>query len=564
MLLKILFYSILLIMVIDRVYEVEQNFACEPEIVDDVNFVIVQTTSGPIRGFKSRTIFEEKSYLAFKGIPYAEPPVKQLRFKPPVPVQPWYNVRDCFNYGNPCLQKNTSNPTIEGNEDCLFLNVFTPAIEPNNLRSVMLYIHGGAWYVGYGELFPPDFLIQEDVIVVTINYRLGAMGFMSLGTPEYSGNQGLKDQQLAMKWVHENIERFGGNKNSVTIFGDSAGTMSSIIHMFAPESRGLYQRAIEISSTFDIWSIVAKPHHLGDMLRFAHRQNVSVQTMTELIDHLLKVDPNDYVKYFPFKFYHNIIMPTIEMDNALKPLALITPSDLVLEGPFENDVDVMTGFTSGEALFLARFSPQVDFIDNLRLQLPSIHFNSGMYSSTEYRSAAQKIGDYYFPNASAYTKHNLERLKSDVYQRYFIDRRVKTLAEKSKGRTYYYRFALETALNYFKLLLGADSGASHGDDLCYVSPCNFSVRSLKIYDGITVDSREYDMIRTMSGLYANFAKYGNPAPKLAGFGPVRPNQYTFLNISNEGLTVGEDPFKEPSQFWDRLMADHPSLVNLWG
>lgn len=550
-------------MFVDRVYEVEQHFVSEPHIIGDADFVIVQTLSGQIRGRKYRTLFENKSYLAFKGIPYAQPPVKELRFKPPVPVRPWHDVRDCFNFGSPCMQKNVSNPTVEGNEDCLFLNVFTPAIETNRLRSVMFYIHGGAWYVGYGELFPPDFLIHEDVIVVTINYRLGAMGFMSLGTPEYSGNQGLKDQQLALKWVHANIEQFGGDRDSVTIFGDSAGTISSIIHMFAPESKGLYKRSIEISSTFDIWSIVAKPHHLGDMLRFAQRQNASVQTTAELIDHLLKVDPNDYVKHFPFQFYHNIIMPTIEMDNALQPLALITPSDLVLEKPFENDVDVMTGFTSGEALFLARFTPQLDFVYNLQIQLPSIHFNGGMYDSAEYRLAALKICDFYFPNASAYTKHNLERLKSDVYQRYFIDRRVKILAEKSTGRTYYYRFAMETVLNYFKDLLGADSGASHGDDLCYVSPCNFSVRSLKAYDGLTVDSLEYAMIRTMSGLYANFAKYGNPAPNLPGFGPVRPNQYTYLDISNDGLTVGEDPLRESSKFWDLLIADHPSLVNLW-
>lgn len=563
MLLKIQFYLILSIIFIDKLCIVEQHFVSETEGVGVADFVNVQTSSGPVRGRTARTLFTNKSYFAFAGIPYGIPPVKELRFKPPVPMPPWHDVRDCFHFGSPCLQKNVSNPTVEGNEDCLFLNVFTPAIEKNRLRSVMLYIHGGAWYVGYGQLFPPDFLIHEDVIVVTINYRLGAMGFMSLGTPEYSGNQGLKDQQLAMKWVYANIAEFGGDRNSITLFGDSSGTMSSIIHMFAPESKGLYQRSIEISSTFDIWSIVAKPHHHDDMLRFAQRQNSSVQTTADLIEHLLKVEPTDYVKHFPFKFYHNIIMPTVEMDNALQPLALITPSDLVLEGPLQNDIDVLTGFTSGEALFLARFSPQHDFVDNLRIQLPSIHFDSGMYDTAEYRLAAHKICDFYFPNASEYTKHNLERLKSDVYQRYFIDRRVKMLAEKSTGRTYYYRFAMETVLNYFKVLLGADSGASHGDDLCYVSPCNFSVRSLKAYEGLTVDSREYGMIRTMSKLYANFAKYGNPAPSLAGFGPVRPNRYTFLDISNDGLTVGEDPLMESSRFWDQLMAEHPSLLNLW-
>lgn len=557
--LKILLFTILSLTILERVFNVVEHFLSGYR-----QDLIVETLSGPIRGHTARTLFEENSYIAFKGIPYAQPPVKELRFRPPVPVQPWSQVRDCLNYGNHCMQKDDSQLYVIGNEDCLYLNVFTPAIKTKRLRSVMLYIHGGAWYYKYGEILPPDFLINEDVVVVSINYRLGVLGFMSLGTPEYSGNQGLKDQQLAMKWVHANIEKFGGDKNSVTLFGDSAGTMSSIYHMFAPESKGLFQRTIHISSSFDIYSIVAKPHHHAGMLQYAQRQNASVQTTDELIDHLLEDDATNFVRHFPFKFYHNVVTPTIEMENALQPLALMTPSNLVFEGPLQTDIDVLAGFSSTEWLRLVvHNATQYEPLEDLRIQLPSIHFNSAMYESTEYQLAARKIRDYYFPNATAYTKQNLEPLKSDVYQKYIVDHRIKMLAEKSTGRTYYYRFAMQSTVNYFMNLLGAGAGAVHGDDLCYVCPCNYSVKSLKAFDGLTVDSPEYGMIRIMSGLYANFAKFGNPAPSLRGYGPVRPNQYTFLNITNDGLSVGEEPIREVSRFWSQLMSDHPSLVNLW-
>ena len=154
---------------------------------------------------------------------------------------------DAIEFGNVCLQSGGMAPTAyPQNEDCLFLNAYVPgerwngslvkkwknfefifsaSLQPNEKLAVLFFIHGGGYYSGYGNdaIYGPDFIIEKQTILVTINYRLGVLGFLSLGTPEYSGNMGLKDQQLALKWTHDNIESFGGDKNRITIFGQSAG-----------------------------------------------------------------------------------------------------------------------------------------------------------------------------------------------------------------------------------------------------------------------------------------------------------------------------------------------------
>lgn len=150
--------------------------------------------------------------------------------KAPEIIEAWApKTFDAFEYGSTCIRRNQLFRVIDDfpqSEDCLFLNVFVPAnVKSDEKLPVMFWIHGGGFYdwSGNDQLFGPDFLIEKRIILVTFNYRLGLFGFLSLGTPEYSGNMGMKDQQLALKWVHENIERFSGDVTRITIFGESAG-----------------------------------------------------------------------------------------------------------------------------------------------------------------------------------------------------------------------------------------------------------------------------------------------------------------------------------------------------
>ncbi|TVP87669.1 MAG: carboxylesterase family protein, partial [Pseudomonadaceae bacterium] len=189
----------------------------------------------------------------FRGIPYAKPPVGDLRFAAPEPVDTHTGVVELSeSFGSKCPQTDITTQQIQGDEDCLFLNVYAPA-EGENLP-VMVWVHGGAFIFGDGGgEYDPTRLVAEDVVVVTLNYRLGHLGFLAhpdLGAGD--GNFGLMDQQEALRWVKTNIEAFGGNPDTVTIFGESAGGHSVMSHIASPsaQAENLFQRAIIQSGSY--------------------------------------------------------------------------------------------------------------------------------------------------------------------------------------------------------------------------------------------------------------------------------------------------------------------------
>lgn len=207
---------------------------------------LVTIADGPVRGA------EGAGFLAFLGIPYAAPPVGNLRFRPPHAVTPWTTERSARAVPHACPQDLQG--IAYGQEDCLYLNVHTPDPMPAN-APVMVWIHGGAFVLGegvqtdhgtYGDLLARD----HGVIVVSMNYRLGQLGFLahpaldSESSDHVSGNYGFLDQVAALQWVHDNIAAFGGDPANVTIFGESAGGESVCGHLSSSLSQGLYQRAI--------------------------------------------------------------------------------------------------------------------------------------------------------------------------------------------------------------------------------------------------------------------------------------------------------------------------------
>merc|ERR1719438_476294 len=217
----------------------------------------INTESGPVRGIKINKYGME--LYGFLGIPYAEPPVGKLRFKPPVPVSPWSDVLEANKNGPQCLQVSSEflpseQSAPEMSEDCLTLNVFTNNIGSEGLfrkkpQAVMVWIHGGGFTLGSKDLYRMDELLTEDVVYVAMNYRLAALGFMSFGNDVVSGNMGLKDQQPAIQWVRNNIHHFGGDPNKITIFGESAGALSVQAQVLSPWNDGLLNGAIAQSGS---------------------------------------------------------------------------------------------------------------------------------------------------------------------------------------------------------------------------------------------------------------------------------------------------------------------------
>jgi para-nitrobenzyl esterase len=215
--------------------------------------LVVATADGAVRG-KAVTATDE-----FLGIPYAAPPVGALRWRPPQAPKPWHGVRAATSFAPHCPQPSSAFGVASTSEDCLYLNVFTPARASNTQARnlpVMVWVHGGSLRTGASEFYNPTGLVGHGVIVVTINYRLGALGFLAdsalasrPGGP--SGNYGLMDQQAALRWVQRSIRGFGGNPGNVTLFGESAGGLSTLSQLVSPGARGLFQRAIVESGSYN-------------------------------------------------------------------------------------------------------------------------------------------------------------------------------------------------------------------------------------------------------------------------------------------------------------------------
>ena len=205
---------------------------------------LVHTASGTVRG-----AFAD-DHLLFAGIPYAAPPVGPLRWRLPQPPAPWQGVRDASKFGPRCVQEIATDPYFgrSVSEDCLTLNVWTPNSSAAKALPVMVWIHGGAFINGSGDIYDSRWLVSRgNVIVVTLNYRLGTLGFLAhpaLAANGDVGNFGLADQQAALRWVRDNIANFGGDPAKVTIAGQSAGAMSVCDHLVAPASTGLFRAAI--------------------------------------------------------------------------------------------------------------------------------------------------------------------------------------------------------------------------------------------------------------------------------------------------------------------------------
>jgi len=193
--------------------------------------------------------------LAFKGIPYAAPPLGNLRWREPQPPPSWAGVRDAAKFSPACIQPESPImriPSSAMSEDCLYLNVWTPSLKPAESAPVMVFIHGGSFITGAGSqpMYDGSNLAARGVVIVTINYRLGVFGFLAhpdltAESPRHtSGNYALLDQMAALRWVRDNIAHFGGDARNITVFGESAGASSIAYLLIAPDAKGLFDKAI--------------------------------------------------------------------------------------------------------------------------------------------------------------------------------------------------------------------------------------------------------------------------------------------------------------------------------
>ncbi|XP_075770253.1 acetylcholinesterase-like [Pelodiscus sinensis] len=284
-----------------------------PSAGSDDDGTVVLTTSGPIRG--KRLPAGSAMVTAFLGVPYAQPPVGPLRFQKPLPHQPWSDVLEATSFGHACPQPPlTDSPQAEiytpktpQSEDCLFLNLWVPYPQPNGTAPVFVWIHGGGFYMGAASLDIYDgrfFATTENVIIVSMNYRLGALGFLAL-PPAAPGNAGLWDQRLALRWLRDNVAAFGGDPEHVVINGQDSGAASVGFHLLSPGSQSLFARAALLSGAPNApgtWVSLEESQERGQ--RLAQLMGCSAGDSTALVGCLQEKDAGEFLKYQFSVFSH--------------------------------------------------------------------------------------------------------------------------------------------------------------------------------------------------------------------------------------------------------------------
>jgi len=325
----------------------------------------VKTKSGIVEGK------DDGAVHAFLGIPYAAPPVGDLRWKPPVPAVNWAGVRKATDFGPHCMQGKVFGDMnfrdSGGSEDCLSLNVWVPAKPSSAKLPVMVWIYGGGFVAGTTSEARQDgtHLAQQGVIVVSMNYRLGIFGF--LVHPELAkesgknaaGNYGLLDQTAALKWVHENIAAFGGDPGNVTIFGESAGSFSVSAQMASPLAKGLFQKAIgESGAAFFSGGLSFEPRSVREEKDVKNvKEKLGVSTLAELravtAEKLLEV----YGKPGPGGFDFGP-----DVDGYFLPES----APAIFAAGKQNDVPLLAGWNHDEGSFNVVFNPQKPTADSMK------------------------------------------------------------------------------------------------------------------------------------------------------------------------------------------------------
>ncbi|XP_041971993.1 venom carboxylesterase-6-like [Aricia agestis] len=304
----------------------------------DVDQPTTVTPSGEVRGSYDLTR-RGRRFESYRGIRYAEPPVGELRFQPPKMIHQYTKPVDASKEGPACPMPASARFFPNLDEDCLTINVFTPLKqERSKLLPVILFMHPGGFYAfsGRSEFAGPHYLLDRDLVFVTINYRLGSLGFLSTADELAPGNNGFKDQVAALRWVQRNIAAFGGDPHSVTIAGCSAGSASVMLHMISPMSKGLFHRAISMSGS--PVRKVPTPNNLhGIAVKQAELLNCSTTSSREIID-CLKTKPWRDIAYSVNGFAEigsdpiTIWQHVVENDFGQERFLPIEPMDAIREG----------------------------------------------------------------------------------------------------------------------------------------------------------------------------------------------------------------------------------------
>lgn len=494
------------------------------------NVVEVRTPSGWVRGYEE--IYKEEQVYRFIKIPYAQPPVGELRFQKTRPIKEWTDVKGIRDINAPqCPQIDNPIPgmdKLENDEDCLYLNVYVPGkISKDKDLSVMVWIHGGGFITGGASQYKPQkIVVGGGVIVVTINYRLGLLGFLTLHDPLVPGNYGLWDQIQALRWIQDNIAAFGGNPKSVTIFGESAGGMSVSLQTLIPSNEGLFQRAISQSGVVSFYALARRKaeKHTNELLlkkTNCDRGNLSetLKCLRELpVDNITNsVGMADFMNPSNITVEDGSMVPTVDGDLIKEDLAYPKSWDSEVYNFFRS-IDFMSGTLDGEGnmgMFIIHPSLIEKMNINVSESVPKTilcDYMAAKFVDTaagNIPSLTQEICDYY-------TAEDVDEQSNKVLEfigdSWFIVPSNIMLSihanSNEKRNTFQYLVTRPTPFPLLPFEIPSwIKGAGHGEELhllFIMSHEQVSEEKLKTIDLNAIDRLSNDVIQ----YWTNFAKFG--------------------------------------------------------
>ncbi|XP_062993319.1 acetylcholinesterase-like [Elgaria multicarinata webbii] len=524
----------------------------------------VITPSGEVRGFRMRVLSGKIS--AFLGIPFAEPPVGRLRFLHPEPIKPWSQPLQATSYQHACYQvvddtypgfhgTEMWNPNQNMSEDCLYLNIWVPSPRPKK-AAVMVWIYGGGFYSGSSSLDVYDgryLTYTQKVVLVSISYRVGAFGFLGLlGSQEAPGNMGLMDQRLALQWIQNNIQHFGGDPEAVTIFGESAGAASVGMHLLSVQSRSLFKRAIlQSGAPNGPWTTITPAESrrratlLGKKVG-CHSPNDSElvgclrsKSPQELMDQEWTVLPYNSVFRFPF-------VPVIDGDFFPD-----TPETMLSTGNFK-DTQVLLGVVKDEGTYfliygLPSFSKDTeslitreDFLEGVRIAVPE---------ANDTRDIVLQYTDSQDVDNGEKNREAMDDIVGDHNVICPVMHFAARYAERG-NKVYAYLFDHRAS----NLMWPQWMGVPHGYEIEFIF-------GLPLNDTLNYTAKEKKLSRRMMRYWANFARTGDPTDPLdkdRKWPPYTLSEQEYVKLNTRPLSTDRSLRAQNCAFWDRFLPKLPA------
>ncbi|CAH0397388.1 unnamed protein product [Chilo suppressalis] len=517
---------------------------------------LVNTDLGLIRGVRAN----DGDYSMFMGIPYAQVNASNP-FGAAIPQPPFEGLFEADDDSAICPQIEEINYTIMGSLDCLHLNIYVPSIANSQKKlPVLVWIHGGGYRSGSAGryLFGPKFIVRHDVILITMNYRLGAYGFMSLDTPENPGNEGLKDQLIALKWIKKNVEAFGGDSDKITLFGESAGGRSVDFHLLSPNEK-LFDKVI-IQSGTTLGPAFYAPHKDAPLILATH-----LGLVTE--------DKSEAISFLASIHTDLIVAATYELGLVFRPClekpfeevdAFITENWIEANVPKVRGMPILLGFTDDEKLVEYINQPKSYFENLNNIFYERLHFGFDV-DSPDFEGMIESVRRFYISDGTndENVKYQISNFDSDFTYIHPTSRSISKYLVNGAGNIYQYVFSYNGDRSFGKRdknFTDSIAGAVHADEIGYLFDARYYDQTPSADDQLVIDR--------ITMLWTNFAKYGNPTPIFSEllpitWTPITKNSLQFYLDINLELSLGVRPFHNRMAFWDLFYLANVKLQRMY-